>query len=153
MVCSREVRGGNYVTGPLGRASGVLTARIVTHIWPRVICAGPVAGRVRTLATGASGDALDLAQIGAVRSRSADGIERRGADDQVEVGSIRSERIIAGCADLGAGLPPAVFADHDIGVEAVVEPSAGAYAPLRRLDRDPVSVGDTAPPRRCGMEL
>src|SRR5438105_998641 len=91
-----------------------------------------------------SGGSPDLAQIGAVRCRAAARIERRAADDQVEVGAVRSERVIAGCADLLAGLPPAVLADDHIGIEAVVEAGAGAHAPLRRLDRHPVAAGYAA---------
>jgi hypothetical protein len=37
------------------------------------------------------------------------------------------KRIVAGRADLGAGLPPAVLTDHDARGEIVVEPGAGAH--------------------------
>jgi len=100
-----------------------------------------------------SGDRADLAQIGAVRCRSADRIERRAADDQVEIGAVRSERIVAWRPDLCAGLPPAVLADHHTGVEIAVEPGAGAHTALRRRDRHPVAIGDTAYLRCLGMQF
>ena len=78
-----------------------------------------------------------LAQIGAVRRRAADRIERRAADDQVEIGALRTERIVAGRTDRRAGLPPAVLANHHARIEAVVEARARAHAALRRLDRLP----------------
>ena len=94
-----------------------------------------------------------IAQIGAVRRRSADRIKRRAANEQVEICTLRPERVIARCADRGASLPPAVLADHHARVEVVVEARAGAHAALRRLDRDPVAVGNSARLRRHGMQF
>jgi hypothetical protein len=48
----------------------------------------------------------NLAQIGTMRGHAADRVERRGVDEQVEIGACRPERVIAGRTDLGAGLPP-----------------------------------------------
>src|SRR5215469_3548964 len=73
----------------------------------------------------------DLAQIGAVRCRAADWVHRCGADEQIEIGAQRSERLIAGRAELGARLPPTVLADDDARIEALVEPRSGAHAGLR----------------------
>jgi hypothetical protein len=42
---------------------------------------------------------LDLAQICTVRCRSADGIKRRAANDQIEIGTVRGERIVSGRID------------------------------------------------------
>src|SRR5439155_25154077 len=100
-----------------------------------------------------SGRAADLAEIGAVRGGAADRIDRRCPDQQVEIGAVRAERVVAGRAELGAGLPPAMLADHDARVEVVVEPGAGAHAALRGLDRHPLAGGNAARLRRCGMQL
>ena len=85
-----------------------------------------------------------------MRCRAADRVERSGVDEQIEVGAHWPERVVAGRADLGAGLPPAVHADRDPGVESVVQPGAGAHPALRRLDRHPVAIGDPACLCRCG---
>ena len=66
---------------------------------------------------------------------------------------VRPERVVAGRADLGAGLPPTVLADHDARVETVVEPRAGAHPAFGRLDRHPVAVGDAARLRCSGMQF
>src|SRR3712207_6477697 len=46
----------------------------------------------------------DLAEIGAVRDRATDRIDRRIADDQVEVGAVRAEGVVGGGTELVAGL-------------------------------------------------
>jgi hypothetical protein len=80
----------------------------------------------RSLARGGA----DLAEIGAVRCGSADRIEGGAADDQVEIGAARFERVVARRPDFRAGLSPAMLADGDAGVEVVVEPGAGTHTAL-----------------------
>src|SRR5688572_3934713 len=84
----------------------------------------------------------NLAQVGFERWRTADRVACGGADEQVEVGPPRAERIVAGLAELGAALPPAVLAHHHAGIEVLVEPGAGAHAALGRFDRHPIAVGN-----------
>src|SRR2546428_7873650 len=88
-----------------------------------------------------------------MRGRAADRVKRSGADEQVEIGAHWPERVVARRADLGTGLPPAVCADRDPGIELVVQPGAGTYAALWRLDRHPVAIGNAARLRRRGMQL
>lgn len=88
-----------------------------------------------------------------MRRRAADRVECGGVDEQVEIGTHRPERVIAGCADLGTGLPPAVRAGRDLGIELIIEPGVGTHAARRGLDRHPVAIGNTARLRRCGMQL
>src|SRR6516162_363860 len=103
----------------------------------------------RSLARGRA----DLAEIGAVRCGSADRVECGAADDQVEIGAVRLEWVVARRADLRACLPPAMLADDDAGVEVAVEPGAGTHTAFRGLDRHPVAIGDAARPRRLRMKL
>src|SRR4029450_13556219 len=74
-----------------------------------------------------------------MRHRPAHGIDGRVADDQVEIGAVRAERIVAGRADLRAGLPPAVLAARDARLQGLVERPPRADAALRRLPRHPVA--------------
>src|SRR5262245_50400306 len=95
----------------------------------------------------------NLAQIATMRGRAADRVARSSVNEQVAIGAHRPERVVAGRADLGAGLPPAVGTNRDPGVEVVVQPGAGAHAARWRLDRHPVAIGNPARLRRRGMEL
>src|SRR5690349_10907484 len=79
-------------------------------------------------------------------------IERIRADDEVEVGALRSKRIVAWRFKSLAGLPPAMLADDDTRIETIVQPHAGAHAPLRRLDRYPVAVRKATLARRGRMQ-
>src|SRR5512135_109400 len=56
----------------------------------------------------------DLAKISAVRNGAAYRVNRIVADEQVIVGPVRAEGIIAWRANFGAGLPPAVLSAGDI---------------------------------------
>src|SRR5271157_6122540 len=85
-------------------------------------------------AASSSGRAPDLTQIGADRRRAADWVERSPADDQIEVGAVRPKRIVPRGADFGAGLPPAMLANHHARIEVFVEPGAGSHAAVRRLN-------------------
>ena len=46
-----------------------------------------------------------------------------------------------------------MLADHDAGIEVIVEPVAGPQTAVWRLDRHPVAIRDAADLRRCGMQL
>ena len=46
-----------------------------------------------------------------------------------------------------------MLADHDAGIEVIVEPGAGSHTAVWRLDRHPVAIRDAADLRRCGMQL
>src|SRR4030095_566370 len=95
----------------------------------------------------------NIAQVGFLRCSAADRVARGGADEQVEVGAHRPQRVVAGRAELGTALPPAVLAHDHTWIEVRIEPGAGAHAAFRRLDRHPVAVGDPARLRRRGMQL
>src|SRR5262249_14220984 len=86
--------------------------------------------------------APNLADVRAVGNGAADGVDRRVADQQVEVGAVGAEGVVGGRADLRAALPPDVLASHGARPPAVVEAGTGADGPLRRLARYPVTVGD-----------
>ena len=88
-----------------------------------------------------------------MRCRSADSIKHRAANDQVEIGAVRCERVIPRRVYLRAGLPPAVLANHHTGIEVVIQPRAGTYSAFRRYDRHPVAVGDATCLRRRGMQF
>src|SRR5262245_20967932 len=83
--------------------------------------------------------AADLAEVGAMRHGSAHGIDRGVADDQIEIGAVRSEGIVARRADLRTRLPPAVLAASDARIQALVQADAGPHCSLGRLDRGPVA--------------
>ena len=46
-----------------------------------------------------------------------------------------------------------MLADHDAGIEVIVEPGAGSHTAVGRLDRHPVAIRDAADLCRCGMQL
>jgi hypothetical protein len=64
-----------------------------------------------------------------VRCGAADRVAHRAADQQIDIGASRSERVVTRQADLGTGLPVPVLADDDARIEAVVEP--GVRVPYR----------------------
>src|SRR5262249_982012 len=76
--------------------------------------------------------AADLTDVGGMRDGAADGIDRGVADDEIVVGAVGAEGIVAGRADLGTRLPPAVLTADHARLQAVVEPGTGPHAPLRR---------------------
>src|SRR5271166_5949760 len=97
-----------------------------------------------------SGRAPYLAKISALRRRTADGIEDIAADEEVEVGAIRPEGVVARGADFRASLPPAMLADRHSGIEVCIEARAGSHTALRRFDRNPVALANPARLRRLG---
>ena len=107
----------------------------------------------RHLDEGNSIGAADLTQVGAVRDRAADRIDRRVADDEVEVGAFRAERVVAGLADLRARLPPTVLPADDVRLQTLVQLGSRADAAFRRLDSDPVAGANAARGGRDGAEL
>ena len=80
----------------------------------------------RTSLADLTSGAADLTQIRAVRCGAADRVERRASDQQVVVSAVRPERVVAGRGKFGAGLPPAVLADYDARIEALVKLGSGA---------------------------
>src|SRR5207302_1770983 len=123
---------------------------------PRHTC--PASSRRRTGWTrrepGASSiGAADLTQVGAVRDRAADRLDRPVADDEVEVGAFRAERVVAGLADLRARLPPTVLPADDVRLQTLVQLGSRADAALRRLDSHPVAGANAARGGRDGAEL
>src|SRR5262245_43240735 len=95
----------------------------------------------------------DLAETSAMRHGSAHGIDRGVADDQIEIGAVRSERIVAWRADLGTRLPPAMLAANDPWIETLVQADAGPCCSLRRFDRGPIASAEPARGGRRGMQL
>src|SRR5207249_2264441 len=57
--------------------------------------------------------AADLTDVRAMRDGPAHRIHRGVADDQIEIGAVRTEWIVAWRADLGARLPPTVLTADD----------------------------------------
>src|SRR5262249_58682610 len=94
----------------------------------------------------------NLARIGPMRGRAADGIERVTADEQVEIGTLLAKRIVGRRTECRAALPPAMFAHHHARIEVRVEMRAGAHAARRGFDGDPVALGDLACPRRLRVQ-
>src|SRR5262245_37168244 len=88
--------------------------------------------------------APDLTEVGAVRDRAADRVDRVIPDNQVEIGPLRTEWVIAGRANLRAGLPPTMLAADDLRRQGVIHPGARPDAPSRGLDVDPVAGSDAA---------
>src|SRR5712692_2109574 len=83
----------------------------------------PAGCRTHTYSVGRPGrsiHATDLAEIGTVRDRAADRVERRVTDDEVVVGAVGAEGIVGGRAELRTGLPPAVLATDDPWIETIV---------------------------------
>src|SRR5580704_11245867 len=81
-----------------------------------------------------SGRGPDLAQIGTDRGSAADRVERSPANDQVQIGAVRPERVVPGGTDPSAGLPPAMLADHNPRIEVLVEAGARSHTAFRRLN-------------------
>src|SRR5712692_11922295 len=100
-----------------------------------------------------STDAPDLTEIGSVGRCAADWVASLTADDQVQIGPIGSERVVARRAELLASLPPSVLTAHDAGIEACIEAGTGAHTSLRRLDRHPVAGGNAAHLGRLRVQL
>ena len=88
-----------------------------------------------------------------MRCRSADWIKRLAADDQIEIGAVRRERVVPRRADFRAGLPPAVLANDYTRIEVLVQPRTGTYTALRRCNRYPVAVRDATCLRRRGVQF
>src|SRR5690606_10453189 len=86
----------------------------------------------------------NLAEVSAMRDRAANRVDRLVADDQVEIGAVGTEGIIAGQTELRAGLPPAVLPAHHVRLERLIEPSTRPHAPFGRLDPYPVAGDDAA---------
>ena len=55
------------------------------------------------------------------------------ADDQIKVGALWAEGIIARCSDFRAGLPPAVLPANYLGVERLVETGPSPNLPASAL--------------------
>ena len=91
--------------------------------------------------------ALDLAHIRPHGHGAADGVDVVVADQYIEIGTVRADRLEPGCIDLRASLPPAVAATDDPWIQRFVEPRPGAHPPVRRFDTDPVAGLDL--PCRC----
>jgi len=79
-----------------------------------------------------------------VRDRAADRVDRLVADNQVEVCSVRTERVIAGHAKVRACLPPAVLAADDMRLKCVIHLGTRPHAASRCLNVYPVAGADTA---------
>jgi len=72
--------------------------------------------------------------------RAADGIANADVDCQVEVGSVRIERIAITNSQLIASLPPAMLADDDARIEPFTEARPGPHSAGRGAYIHPVSV-------------
>src|SRR5438876_805710 len=88
--------------------------------------------------------AANLTEVGAVGDRAADRVDRLVADNQVEVCSLRTERVIAGHANVRACLPPAMLAADDMRLKGVIHPGTRPHAPSRCLNAYPVAGVDPA---------
>src|SRR5258706_448832 len=95
--------------------------------------------------------AADLTEVRAVRDRAADWVDRLIANNQVQIGSLWTERIVARRTNLDAGLPPAVLTTDDIRRKCVIHPHTRPHAPARCLNLYPVTRADAALRSRCRM--
>jgi hypothetical protein len=84
-------------------------------------------------------DPCNLAQIGAVRGRAAYRISVCGVYRSIEVCPFGAERVVVWRANFVATLPPTMLADHDAGVEAIVQADAGTHAAKGSVHRHPIS--------------
>ncbi len=71
----------------------------------------------------------DLTEVGAMRHRAADRVDRGVADHEIEIGAFRAEGVVAGRADLRTGLPPAVLTADDPRIEALVQAARARNCP------------------------
>jgi hypothetical protein len=60
-----------------------------------------------------------------VGDRATDRVDRCVTDDEVEVGTVRTEGVVAGRTDVRACLPPAVLAADNAWLQGVVLPTGG----------------------------
>ena len=97
-----------------------------------------------TPSIGARDQFLDLAMIGSMWRGTANRIDGLVADHKVDVGAIRTERIIAWQAQSRACLPPSMLRpDYAIG-EARDQAGARSHSSLWCHDGDPVAIVDPA---------
>src|SRR5690606_9415824 len=95
----------------------------------------------------------DLAQIGAMWNRSADGVDGLIADNDIQIGAVCAEGVIAGCAHVRAGLPPAMLPADDIWRQRVVKPGARPHAAFGRVDAHPIAGGDVPLGSGCWVQF
>ena len=98
-------------------------------------------------------DAPDLTKISPMGRGAADGVAKGSTDNQIEVGSIGTEWVIAVLVNFFACLPPAVLTAHNAGIETFVDARAGANTALWRLDCDPIAGGNATNLGSVRMEL
>src|SRR5215831_11093245 len=87
-----------------------------------------------------------------MRGRTADGIARGAADEQVEISTRPLEWVVGWRTEFSATLPPTMLAHHHAWVEVLVEMRTGADTALLRFDRDPIALSDPAHPRRFWVQ-
>ena len=83
--------------------------------------------------------------------RAADGVADAGVDRQVEVRTVRTERIAIGNAQFLATLPPAMLAHDDARIELVTEARPRPHSAGRGAHVDPISISDAACRGRRGI--
>ena len=88
-----------------------------------------------------------------MRDRAADWVDRLVADNQVEVCSIRTERVIAGHANVRACLPPAMLAADDMRLKCVIHLGPRPHTASRGLNVYPVARADPALAGSQGVQL
>src|SRR5215472_1294652 len=118
-----------------------ITARLVP---PRMNTAGMASCGMDASLAWRSREPFDVASAGAQRRGAADWVDDVAADHQIDVGAVRTERIVTGQIKLGTCLPPAVLRRHDAVGEIAHQACPRAYPPIRRGDRHPIVSPDAA---------
>ena len=90
------------------------------------------------------GQLLDLALIGSMWRGTTDRIDVLIADDEVEIGAIVTEGIVARQTQIGTGLPPSVLRTDDSVSQRRDEPGACTNTSLWSHDGNPVAFADPA---------
>jgi len=85
--------------------------------------------------------------------RAADGIANADVDHQVEVRTVRIERIAIANSEFIATFPPAMLAYDDARIELFTEARPGPHSAGRGAYVDPIPVPDPAGRGCCGIHL
>src|SRR4029434_1584897 len=99
------------------------------------------------LASGQNISLPDATRSGAMRYRTADGVNGVVRDKEVSVGTLGAEGVVAGHSQLLASLPPAERCSDHASVQCLLEPGLEPHAPRGCLQHGSCPVRDAC---RCG---
>src|SRR5215469_15096426 len=123
------------------------------NFWSRVLPNGAIAGfKTRGLSSGLR-QLLDFALIGSMWRCAADRIDAFISDNQVEVGAIVAEGVIAWQIQLPTSLPPSMLRTNDAVGQCGHEPGTRAHTSLWCHDGNPVTFADAPHCRSLRADL